>query len=91
MNEFNLNIIQQEHKVNVTGAEIHLNYTKNPYTHSQDLASTEWTVNHNLGYYPSVVVIDSAGTVIVGDVEYLGTSQLKIYFSAPFSGKAYLV
>lgn len=60
------------------------------YFHSQDSAQAEWTIEHNLGKYPSVTVVDSAGTVVFGDVTYESDSRLKITFSAEFSGKAYL-
>ena len=35
------------------------------YLHTQGVASTTWTVNHNLEYdYPSVTIWDSTGNVI---------------------------
>lgn len=57
---------------------------------SQLVASATWTIIHNLGRYPAVTVIDSAGNIIVGAVEYVDTNTLIIGFSAPFSGKAAL-
>ncbi len=60
------------------------------YIHNQIGASTIWTVNHNLNKYPSVVVVDSGGTVVYGEVEYLDLNNLIILFSAPFGGKSYL-
>jgi hypothetical protein len=47
------------------------------------------TVTHNLGKYPSVTVLDSAGDQCEGDVDQLSTSQLTVTFSAPFSGTVY--
>jgi hypothetical protein len=35
-------------------------------------------------------VIDSANTMVVGEVTYTNTNNLTIQFSAGFSGKAYL-
>ena len=60
------------------------------YVHTQSAASTTWTVNHNLGTKPNVVVIDSAGTYLIGDVTYVSDSQLILSFSVPFSGSAYI-
>ena len=60
------------------------------YTHHQISASREWLVRHNLGKHPSVTVVDSASTVVVGDVEYLDTEGLIIRFTSEFSGKAFL-
>lgn len=57
---------------------------------TQNVASNEWTINHYLDKYPSVSVVDSAGTIITGEVTYLSLNTLKITFRAAFSGKAYL-
>lgn len=60
------------------------------YTHTQYSASSEWTINHNLNRYPSVTVVDSAGTKAYGDVTYIDADTLTVSFNAPFSGTAYL-
>ena len=60
------------------------------YTHTQSVASASWTITHNLNKYPSVTVVDSAGSVVVGDVQYLSLNDVVITFSGPFSGTAYL-
>lgn len=60
------------------------------YIHSQASASDVWTVNHTLGGYPSVTVVDTASTTVIGEVSYISTSQVRISFTAPFSGYAYL-
>ncbi len=59
------------------------------HVHVQSLASIEWTVNHNLNKFPSITVVDSAGTVVEGDVEYIDPDNSIIRFSASFSGRAY--
>lgn len=60
------------------------------HVHTQATASDTWLVTHALGGYPSVMVVDSASTAVIGEVSYLSTSQVRISFSAPFSGFAYL-
>jgi hypothetical protein len=59
------------------------------YTHTQSQAQTVWTVQHNLGKYPSVTVVDSAGTVVEGDIHHDSLNQVTLTFSAAFSGSAY--
>lgn len=59
------------------------------YAHTQSEASATWVVNHNLGKYPSVSVVDSAGELVVGQVDYNSTSQATLTFVGAFSGKAY--
>jgi hypothetical protein len=48
--------------------------------------TTSVTVTHNLGKYPSVTVLDSAGDECEGSVDHLSINQLVVTFSAPFSG-----
>lgn len=60
------------------------------YIHTQGVASTEWIIAHTLGGRPSVTVVDSAGTVVIGEVQYDSNTQVTISFTAAFSGYAYL-
>tara|TARA_Y100000385_G_scaffold217502_1_gene226608 strand:- start:673 stop:1212 length:540 start_codon:yes stop_codon:yes gene_type:complete len=60
------------------------------YTQCFENASSVWTVTHNLGSFPSVTVVDSANTVVVGDVDYISSQQLRITFAASFSGCVFL-
>lgn len=53
-------------------------------------SSDVWLIVHNLGFMPNVTVIDSAGNRCIGDIEYVDINTVKLTFSAPFSGKAYL-
>jgi hypothetical protein len=38
------------------------------YRFQQTELSKEWIVQHNLNKYPSVVITDALGTVMIGDV-----------------------
>ena len=60
------------------------------YTHIQSSSSSLWDVVHGLPFVPSVTVVDSAGTVVGGNVLIISSTHLQIAFSAPFSGTAYL-
>lgn len=60
------------------------------HVHSQGAVASEWVINHTLGGYPSVMVVDSAKTVVIGEVTYNSTSQIVVNFSSAFSGYAYL-
>lgn len=60
------------------------------HVHAQAAASMEWVITHTLGGKPSVTVVDSAGTVVVGEVQYDSDTQVTISFTAAFSGYAYL-
>jgi hypothetical protein len=60
------------------------------YTHTQTSSSATWTITHNLNCFPSVTVVDSAGSVVVGDVVYISANVVSVTFVAAFGGKAYL-
>lgn len=60
------------------------------HIHTQGTPATQWNVTHNLGKFPSVSVVDSAEQEVIGEVEYISDSVLRITFSAAFSGKAYI-
>lgn len=60
------------------------------YQHIQALPASVWTIDHPLDKYPSVTVTDSAGTMMIGLVEYPSRSQVVVTFNAGFSGHAEL-
>ena len=58
-------------------------------------AASTWTINHNLGRFPSVTVVDTGGTIINGSVIYNSNNQLTVTFfsggsALALTGKAYL-
>ena len=59
------------------------------YIHNQTTADSTWMVQHNLGKYCAVTVVDNTGKIIVGNVEYVDEDDLIIKFSKPVSGTAY--
>lgn len=60
------------------------------YIHTQSTPAATWTITHNLNKFPSVTVVDSANTEVIGDVQYTNNTTLTVAFSSAFSGKAYL-
>ena len=61
------------------------------YTYTQAVASDTWIINHNLGFNPVAVVLDSSGTQCEGAVSYPTTNQMIITFTGAFTGVAYIV
>ena len=61
------------------------------YTHTQAVASATWTINHNLGFNPTAVVLDSAGTNCEGSFSYPTVNQMVITFNSAFTGTAYII
>jgi hypothetical protein len=61
------------------------------YTHTQAVASDNWTINHNLNGKPTAVVLDSAGTQCEGTFSYPSNNTMVIAFTAAFTGVAYII
>jgi hypothetical protein len=59
------------------------------YVHNQAVAISTWNVTHNLGKFPAVTIVDSAGTQVYGTITHVDTNNTTISFSSGFSGKAY--
>lgn len=64
--------------------------TRDYYLHDQQVASTTWTITHNLGKFASINIVDTANEEVIGDVAYNSINQITVTFSAPVSGKAYI-
>lgn len=84
--------IAKEHGFTGTEAEW-LESLKGPggdkhYVHKQETSSDTWEVTHGLGKEPAVTIVDSAGTEVIGEVEYVSLNKCILRFQAPFSGKA---
>lgn len=57
-------------------------------TYIQTEPATVWSVNHLLGKYPAVTVMDTAGTLIECGIEYVDLNNVVITSAYPISGTA---
>ena len=96
---FNYNNLRNKPEINgtplsgkLTSVDLGLYGEGNPETFSctQTVPSDKWTIKHNLNKFPSVTIVDSAGSVVVGDIVYVDESTVEVYFTGAFSGKCYL-
>lgn len=60
------------------------------YSYDQGVAADTWHIAHFLNKYPSVTVVDSAGTTIDCTVTYINSNECELKFNAAFKGTAYL-
>jgi hypothetical protein len=60
------------------------------HIHTQSSPASSWTVSHSLGGKPSVMVVDTADTVVFGEVTYISNSEIRVDFTAAFAGYVYL-
>lgn len=66
--------------------------TTGTFVFTQTVASATWTINYPfVGQFPSVTVTDTAGNVVLTDVQYIvGLDRVIVTFAQPFAGVAYL-
>ena len=57
---------------------------------TQGVPAVTWNIQHNLGKFPSVSVVNNNNVVINGEITYIDNNNLTCNFSAAFAGKAYL-
>lgn len=60
------------------------------YIYTQMVPADQWDIKHNLSKKCSVTVVDSSGSVVIGDIQYIDLNNILITFQAAFSGEAYL-
>jgi hypothetical protein len=60
------------------------------YVHDQQVPAAVWDITHDLGFYPAVSVVDTSNSEVEGDLEYIDVNSVRVSFSTPFGGKAYL-
>ena len=60
------------------------------FAYEQAQPSNTWTIQHNLRKYPSVSIVDTAGSAFLGEVHYIDENSLTVSFAAAVAGYAYL-
>jgi hypothetical protein len=58
------------------------------YSHDQGVAATTWTVNHSLGRYPVIDVLDSTGRVLITQIQHNSLNQATVTLLTALTGKA---
>ena len=59
------------------------------FVYQKAVPSTTWEVQHDLNKFPSITVVDTAKSVVVGNYTYVDNNNVILNFSAAFAGKAY--
>lgn len=60
------------------------------YIWTQNDPLDTWLIQHNLGFFPAVTVVDSGGTTVEGTVRYIDDDAVEVTFTSAFGGNAYL-
>lgn len=87
-----------ENKPKINGVILSGNKTSNElgltgdktYVYRKSIPASVWEITHNMDKFPSVTIVDSAGSVVMGEVTYESKNKLKVTFTAEFGGSAYL-
>lgn len=64
--------------------------SRKPYEYTQSTEATTWTINHNLGRMPVVLLVDDNGDQLYAQVHYSSVNTVVVTFTSPTKGKAYL-
>jgi hypothetical protein len=60
------------------------------FVFEQNAPATTWNIQHNLGKFPSVSVVNNNDLLMNGEITYIDNNNITCNFSAAFAGKAYL-
>tara|TARA_R100000951_G_scaffold39335_1_gene33194 strand:- start:4399 stop:5082 length:684 start_codon:yes stop_codon:yes gene_type:complete len=60
------------------------------FVYEQTNPSNTWVITHNLGKKPSVTIVTTTDTTVIGEITYNNKNKLTINLSSANSGKAYL-
>ncbi len=60
------------------------------YDFIQNTANAVWLIAHGLGRFPNIVVCDSTGEQVIGDVFFPDMNTVRVQFSSAFAGFAHL-
>lgn len=63
----------------------------NAYVYQQSTPATTWTINHGLGYRPSVELLDSGSQEIDGEIAHPTVNQTVVTLSPATAGLARLI
>jgi len=87
-------LLQTELKSHIENKDIHLTELDRKqlagYVYTQNTPLSTWNITHSLNKYPSVSVTGFDGIEVFGDAQYISLNQVKITFTTPFAGRAYL-
>jgi len=61
------------------------------YVHTQSTPAIVWTINHNLGFRPSVELLDSGSQEIDGEIAHPTVNQTVVTLSPATAGLARLI
>jgi hypothetical protein len=61
------------------------------YIHNQPSAAATWSIPHNLGFKPSVELLNTGSQEIEADVVHISTNVCMVYFTTPTAGFARLI
>ena len=81
--------VQEDDDYFVSLLQFEDNADKN-FVFNQSVASSTWTVQHNLNKFPSCTMVLSTGQQGYGDVTFIDENNLTITFAGAESGKAYI-
>ena len=83
-------IIEGSSLIGVAKQDQTVTITSQTYVFEQGIVSDTWVINHDLNKFPTVTVIDTAGTLFDAQVEYTDRNNCIVYINGATKGTAYL-
>ena len=65
-------------------------YVDKNFVFNQAVASSTWTIQHNLNKFPSVTSVNINDFEMFGEVEFIDLNNLTITFTGASSGRAFI-
>jgi len=76
--------------IDVSRDEQTVTISSKTFVFEQGIASDTWEIQHNLNKYPSVEVVDSAGTIFTAKIDYIDKNNCIVHINGSTKGTAYL-
>lgn len=89
-NNIDVTLTQEIIQVELTGAKGADGQDYTPYTHTQSVASTTWTINHNKGYRPNVDLLTDGGVSFEAEITHISVNQVVVTLNSAITGLAIL-
>jgi hypothetical protein len=104
--EYQLEIVQEVNQLEVLQTVVEIievgiqgppgrdgqNGTGAAFEFNQPTPSSEWIINHNLGFQPPLIAVsDLAGYIVDCGIQHVSANQTRLTFQPPMAGKARLL
>ena len=88
-NSLRVKMLEREQTINTTIIGNYIGTVDKYFCHTQIIPSDVWIIYHGLNKKPAIMVVDSADSVVIGEIIYIDNNSVELRFNGAFSGAAY--